>query len=101
MTTTLTNAALAAGLAVLTPGLAHAACADRDSLTDKLTENYGEGLAAGGLRTEEQVLEIWASPDTGTWTVLVTNTEGVACIMASGTDWHQQKPDLALAGTPM
>jgi len=75
-------------------------CALRDTLVTRLQDQFGEGLAAGGLRSDVQVLEIWAAPDTGTWTVLMTRADGIACILASGTNWHQQDPDLVLMGVP-
>jgi predicted methyltransferase len=69
---------------------AASSCAPRDKLIEQLASGYGEALAAGGLQSETRVVEVYAWPDTGTWTVLMTNADGVACIMASGTDWHQQ-----------
>lgn len=85
--------ALSLGLLVIGVGatdVSAASCAPRDKLIERLETGYGEALAAGGLQSETRVVEVYASPDTGTWTVLMTNAEGLACIMASGTDWHQQ-----------
>ncbi|MDJ0631080.1 MAG: hypothetical protein QNJ44_22675 [Rhodobacter sp.] len=46
-------------------------------------------LAAGGLRSQVQLFEIWASEATGTWTVLLTRPDGTSCVMATGTHWFR------------
>lgn len=72
---------------------AHASnCADRNLVVERLQSKYQEVLAAGGIQkaaTNNAVVEVWASPETGTFTVLLTKANGVTCIMATGTDWHQ------------
>lgn len=100
--TAFATATAVAGIMAGTSPAAHAqtVCAPRDTVVERLSGSYGEGLAAGGLRSAEQVLEVWASPETGTWTVLVTRADGVSCVMASGTNWHQQEPTIVLMGTP-
>lgn len=67
-------------------------CAARNTVIERLELDFGESLAGGGLQTDTQVIEIWAADDTGTWTVLLTNADGLSCIMASGTNWHQNSP---------
>ncbi|MEM1386855.1 MAG: hypothetical protein AAF748_12950 [Pseudomonadota bacterium] len=66
-------------------------CAPREKMVETLASKYGEVLAAGGLRGEKHVVEIWAAPDTGSWTAIVTTAQGISCVMASGTHWHQEK----------
>ena len=77
---------------------AQASCAPRDSLIERLASGYGEALAAGGLQSETRVIEIYAAPETGTWTVVMTQADGLSCIMASGTNWHQKEPEMAVKG---
>ena len=77
---------------------AQASCAPRDKLIERLETGYGEALAGGGLQSENRMIEVWAAPETGTWTVLMTQANGMACIMASGTNWHQQEPIAAAKG---
>lgn len=96
--------ALSLGLMALalggTSANAQAPCAPRDKMVERLKAGYGEALAAGGLQSETRVIEIYAAPETGTWTVLLTQANGMTCIMASGTNWHQQDPILAMKGIP-
>jgi hypothetical protein len=63
-------------------------CDDRAKLVGTLQETYGEQHRAVGLEEDtEQLLEIWVSPDTGTWTILMTQPNGISCLAAAGSDW--------------
>lgn len=88
---------------MMTAGPAWAAsCAKRDLVVDRLKVKYSEQLTAGGLqasRTETAVVEVWSSPETGTFTVMMTNANGVSCIVASGTDWFADAPVQQPEGT--
>jgi len=88
-------------LAGATPAYA-ASCAKREIVIDRLQAKFSEQLTAGGLqstRSATAVVEVWASPETGTFTVMLTNAHGVSCIVASGTDWHADKPTPQPKGT--
>ena len=73
---------------------AHAAnCANRDIVVERLQSRYDESFAAGGLQStssSQTLVEVWASAETGTFTVMLTTAEGLSCVVATGTDWHQQ-----------
>lgn len=69
-----------------------ASCAQRDHVIERLQTNFSEQLTVGGLqRTQNMtsILEIWASEETGTYTVLLTNPNGFSCILAAGTDFFE------------
>lgn len=75
-------------------------CADRDSVVARLT-GLGEAQSGLGLSTKGQVFEIWASPDTGTWTIVLSHSTGLSCIMSYGSGWTGLSPDMAaLPGAP-
>ena len=64
---------------------------------------YSEALTAGGLqssRTTTTMVEVWTSPESGTFTVIITNPQGVSCVVAAGTDWFQSEPKTQPADTP-
>ena len=70
-------------------------CGLRDSVIQGLESKYSEQLTVGGLqnlRETQAVMEIWASPDTGTFTVLLTSANGISCIVAAGTDFFEVAP---------
>ena len=77
-------------------------CAPRDTIIERLQGKYTETLAGRGLqeaRSQTVVLEVWASNDTGTFTVLMTNAQGISCVMAAGTHWFEE-PEATVAEIP-
>lgn len=61
-------------------------CGPHDRVTTHLAERFGEARQMIGLATNRLVVEIYASSDTGTWTIIATRPDGVTCLVASGTD---------------
>lgn len=59
-------------------------CAEREKVTQRLTANYGETVKSIGLGANNGVMEVWASEETGTWTITVTMPNGQTCLIASG-----------------
>lgn len=64
------------------------ACASRDALAKALELSHGEVPISGGVHGTKHLLEVFSSPDNATWTIVVTETSGVSCVVASGTSWH-------------
>ena len=63
----------------------HAAtCAQRQAILDRLTQTYGETVQSMGLGSNNGIVEVFASPETGTWTITVTMPNGMTCLVASG-----------------
>ncbi len=64
---------------------AHATtCAARDAVLERLSQHYGETVQSMGLASNNGILEVFASPETGTWTITVTLPNGMTCLVASG-----------------
>lgn len=59
-------------------------CAKRAEMVTKLNERFGESRQSVGLTPGGQALELFAHPETGTWTILLTLPNGTSCMMASG-----------------
>ena len=59
-------------------------CAPRDTVVQRLAEQYGETRRSVGLGANNQVIEVFAAEDTGTWTITVTSATGLTCLVASG-----------------
>lgn len=59
-------------------------CGERKSVVAQLERKYGETRRSVGVQDGRGLVEVYASDKTGTWTILVTNTEGKACLMAAG-----------------
>ncbi len=66
---------------------AHAACLPHDDAVARLRQLHGETVKGLGLDQRGQsVLELFVS-ESGSWTILMTRTNGLSCITASGQDW--------------
>ena len=93
------SAAMAACLAL--PAAAQSAgCAPREVVVDRLDRSYGEVYAGGGLQGRSAMFEIWVSSEDKTWTILMTRPDGIACVVAAGTDWHPALASQQIRDTP-
>ncbi len=63
-------------------------CAPRDAVIDRLAEGYGESRQSMGLGANNAVVEVFASDETGTWTITVTTPNGLTCLVASGQSYE-------------
>ena len=84
--------ACASVLALAPPAQAMEICRDRHSLTALLESEHKEHHQASGLQASYQLLELWVSEETGSWSILVTRPDGQSCIVASGSAWTPQDP---------
>lgn len=64
--------------------MAQSNCHARDTVVTRLAERYGETRQSIGLAANNAVVEVFASLDTGTWTITVTTPGGPTCLVASG-----------------
>lgn len=74
------------------------ACLERSQMVNVLKDQHDEVQAGVGLQENTNLIEVYASPNTGTWTILMTQPTGVACIVAVGTNWLESDP--VPAGVP-
>ncbi len=70
---------------VLSTGAAAAqTCSDHETMVRHLAEGWGESRVSVALDAGNSMVEIFASPETGTWTLTVTRPGGPTCMIASG-----------------
>lgn len=78
----------AAALTLMTTSLASAQqsrnCGPREMVVNRLAEGYGETRQSMGLGANNAVIEVFASQESGSWTITVTSPGGVTCLIASG-----------------
>lgn len=78
------------------PAVTHAQaarnCADRDKVLERLNTAFGETRQSVGLGTNNSMMEIFASEETGTWTITVTLPTGKTCLIASGQAFENLPP---------
>lgn len=76
-------------------------CGSRDMIVERLAQSYGESRQSIGLGTQNRVVETFANPETGSWTITVTLPNGVMCLMASGHAFETVDEGVTPAGSPI
>lgn len=72
-------------------------CAQRDVVIERLASAFGETRQTVGLAHNNALVEVFASEDTGTWTITMTSAQGVTCLIASGQAFEWLEEDLLTA----
>ncbi len=87
----MTRLALALVLAVLaTTGANASICGTRPDIIGQLAARYDEAPLGAGLIHNSGLVEVWVS-EAGTFSVIVTSTQGRTCIIAAGHSWQERK----------
>lgn len=63
-------------------------CAPRPVVLERLADRFGETRQSVGLGGQGQVVEVFASDATGSWTITVTTPSGITCLVASGQSYE-------------
>lgn len=66
-------------------------CLDRSQMIDTLVDQYGEQLAEVRMVENEGLIEMHVSPRSGSWTALLTDEDGVSCVIAVGKGLDPEK----------
>jgi hypothetical protein len=90
-------ASAAAPVAAQAPrsGALQPACQTHDEIMQMLNQKFAEIPAALGLQSNGHLVQVFASKDGMTWTIVTTRPDGVSCIVALGRNW-EALPDPAL-----
>ena len=75
------------------------ACGDRDSIIKRLAQKWQESLVAQALTNRGPLLELLRTSDGSTWTLIISQANGVSCVIMAGEDWRPVKPKPE--GTPL
>lgn len=68
-------------------------CGDRDQVLQNLEQGYSEAPVSMGLASNGSVIEVLASPK-GTFTIIMTQPNGVTCLMVAGESWKHAPASL-------
>ena len=64
-------------------------CAPFAAMDKKLQEDYGEQVRSVGItHSGKSVLMQYANEETGSWTIVIRTTNGLGCMMSTGTGWQ-------------
>lgn len=87
---------LIAGLLVALPFSAGAQtllCGERPDVVAALAAKRGETPVNHGVRGDQLALETYANPKTGTFTIVVTDTDGLTCLVMGGDGFERLKQE--------
>jgi hypothetical protein len=61
-------------------------------VTRQLQGAYAETPISLGIQSNGNLLQVFASADTGSWTIVSTTPDGMACVLAAGNNWESVAP---------
>lgn len=73
-------------------------CAPHEVVVERLASGYGESRQVIAMNADSSVLEVFASEESGTWTIAVTRAGGLTCIVAAGQHYQHLAEDLPTEG---
>ena len=65
-------------------------CGKRDEIVSRLESGYQEYNSAMGMSTNGGLVELYTS-ENGTWTLMLSQPNGVSCLIAAGENWESFK----------
>jgi hypothetical protein len=74
---------------IATPSFAQTACAPYAFIVENLANLYGERVQTTALTSEGVVISFYANDKTGTWSLTITQPNGIACLALSGSAYEQ------------
>lgn len=78
----------------LNASLANAApnrCASHTAVVERLADVYGERRQAIGLAGNDTVVEVYASDESGSWSITITRPGGPTCLVAAGQNFQLEE----------
>lgn len=76
-------------------------CWPREMVVSRFADRDGKALQSRGISENGELIEIFASPDTGTWTIAVTFPDGQTCPILSGQSFETIEGSLTPEGAPL
>ncbi len=72
---------------ISTAAAAQPVCGSHGTVAENLNKGYAEAPVSMGVTTSGSVIEVFAS-ENGTWTLVITQPNGLSCLIAAGLDWE-------------
>ena len=63
-------------------------CDERTKVLGHLAKKYQEAPVAIGVTSTGGLVEVLSTGDGNTWTIIVSNPNGVSCLLAAGEGWR-------------
>lgn len=81
--------ALTLMLVIVPAATAQQSCNTHDKLAQVLNGRFAEIPVAAGLESSGRLLQVFASSDGATWTMVATAPDGTSCVLAVGEAWQE------------
>jgi TRAP-type mannitol/chloroaromatic compound transport system permease large subunit len=65
-------------------------CMPQADIAKRLESGYAETPVAIGLSANGGLVEVFASPDGETWTLVITTPKGISCVVIAGEAWDDR-----------
>ena len=75
-------------------------CGKRDAVLSTLATQFGETRRGVGLAVNHGLVEVFASNETGSWTITITMADGMTCLIVSGENYEEISENLPTKGDP-
>ncbi len=69
-------------------------CDKRAKVLGHLAQKYREAPVAVGVTNSGGLVEVLTTGDGNTWTIIVSNPDGMSCLVAAGEGWRKIDADL-------
>ena len=69
-------------------------CDKRAKVLGHLAQKYREAPIAVGVTNSGGLVEVLTTGDGNTWTIIVSNPDGMSCLVAAGEGWRKINIDL-------
>ncbi|MCH7864963.1 MAG: hypothetical protein IIC56_07100 [Proteobacteria bacterium] len=86
-TSSLLGALLIGSSFISTAAAAQPVCGSHGTVSENLKKGYAEAPVSMGVTMNGAVIEVFAS-EKGTWTLVITQPNGMSCLIAAGLDWE-------------
>lgn len=75
-------------------------CGARADVVERLQTGFGETRTGAGLTGAQGMIEVFASEESGTWTIILTKPSGESCLLAAGENWESGPGMVTQSGQP-
>lgn len=77
-----------AALVAASPAVAQTECILTPDAYASLTDTYGEQRLQILVMPDGRIVETWGNPDTGSWSLFITDPRGISCPLGSGVEFQ-------------
>ncbi len=68
-------------------------CGARPDVVELLASDFREQPSSVGVTGDGRLLEVLTNEDGATWSIVLTDSRGQSCIVATGEGWQNRKVD--------